>query len=257
MRIMSDKNVSYIICATPRSGSTLLCDLLTDTDKAGCPNSFFSDDFFTEWANKFNLSVDSWSGENEFDHSYLDAVINKGKGNSSVFGMRLMCESVLSLSERLKSFYPESKTDYYRFQSAFGNIKYIHLSREDKVAQAVSRLRAEQSGLWHIHSDMTERERLKTGHSPVYDFNKLSAFINQLEENDLAWSNWFIQQGIEPLHISYEELSTNPHVTLKSILSYIGIEFNIGSSITPRTARMANEESNEWIARYIIESKLS
>ena len=33
--------------------------------------------------------------------------------------------------------------------------------REDKVGQAISRLKAEQTGLWHKFSDGTERERLK------------------------------------------------------------------------------------------------
>ena len=36
--------------------------------------------------------------------------------------------------------------------------RYLHLSREDKLAQAVSDLKAEQSGLWHVFTDGSERE---------------------------------------------------------------------------------------------------
>jgi LPS sulfotransferase NodH len=32
---------SLIICATPRSGTTLLCDLLAETGVTGTPNSFY------------------------------------------------------------------------------------------------------------------------------------------------------------------------------------------------------------------------
>ncbi|HMF66717.1 MAG TPA: Stf0 family sulfotransferase, partial [Phyllobacterium sp.] len=32
---------SYVICGTPRSGSTLLCDLLESTGIAGRPASYF------------------------------------------------------------------------------------------------------------------------------------------------------------------------------------------------------------------------
>src|SRR5690349_13000702 len=32
---------SYIVCATPRSGSTLLCELLKDTGVAGRPEEYF------------------------------------------------------------------------------------------------------------------------------------------------------------------------------------------------------------------------
>ncbi len=41
---------SYIICATPRTGSTFLCDLLAATGVAGAPDSFFMRDVDPVWA---------------------------------------------------------------------------------------------------------------------------------------------------------------------------------------------------------------
>ena len=61
--------------------------------------------------------------------------------------MRLMWESVADLLKRLELFYPDQPCDRARLQSAFGSPLYLHLSRNDKVAQAVSRLMAEQTGL--------------------------------------------------------------------------------------------------------------
>ena len=40
---------SYIICTSPRSGSTLLCKLLTNTNVAGVPNSYFHKPSLTNW----------------------------------------------------------------------------------------------------------------------------------------------------------------------------------------------------------------
>ncbi|BFL83411.1 hypothetical protein LFREDSHE_18610 [Shewanella baltica] len=157
---------SYIICATPRSGSTLLCDLLTDTQVAGCPDSFFRREDFLEWASYFDVSVTNWGNEQEFDQSYLTAVLQEGTGGTSIFGMRLMWESLGELSKRLASFHPGLPNDNARFQAVFGSPRYVHLIRENKVAQAVSRLKAEQSGLWHLGADGTERERLKFGQAP-------------------------------------------------------------------------------------------
>ncbi len=34
-------NTSYLVCATPRSGSTLLCEALTNTGIAGQPKEYF------------------------------------------------------------------------------------------------------------------------------------------------------------------------------------------------------------------------
>ena len=72
--------------------------------------------------------------------------------------MRLMWESLAALTRRLDWFYPGLADDHARITSAFGQLQYIHLSREDKVEQAVSHLKAAQSGLWHAYADGTERE---------------------------------------------------------------------------------------------------
>ena len=44
--------LSYALCATPRSGSTLLCDLLADTGVAGRPDSFFRPQAIAEWGGR-------------------------------------------------------------------------------------------------------------------------------------------------------------------------------------------------------------
>ena len=38
---MTEIRLSYLVCATQRSGSTLLCELLKDTGVAGRPQEFF------------------------------------------------------------------------------------------------------------------------------------------------------------------------------------------------------------------------
>ncbi len=241
---------SYIICATPRSGSTLLCDLLANTGIAGRPNSFFRRESFVEWADNFNISVNNWRNTYSFDESYLSAVLRQGASGTSVFGMRLMWESLGELSKSLDWFYPNLSSDNARFQSAFKSPVYIYLSRTDKVAQAVSRLKAEQSGLWHVFEDGTERERLGVGQIPTYDVNKLSMFVAEAENNDVAWKHWFAQQGIEPLYLTYEELAAEPQPILGTVLSFLGLDPAIANKAKVNTSKLANDESLEWAIRF-------
>ena len=37
-------SVSFVLCAIPRSGSSLLCDVLANTELAGAPMEFFDED---------------------------------------------------------------------------------------------------------------------------------------------------------------------------------------------------------------------
>ncbi len=246
---MSNHKRTYIICATPRSGSTLLCDLLTETGVAGRPDSFFNFDAF-DWPNYFNLSTAKWNDNYDFDQSYLDAVLEYGTNNTSVFGMRLMWESLGDLEKRLESFFPGLPNDHARFRSAFGEPVYLYLCREDKVAQAVSDLRAEQTGLWHRWADGTERERLKSSGKAVYDAQALAQLVEVAHEHDAAWVKWFADNEITPVHFTYESLAVDPQETLATVLSALGLDATLAKNIKPKTAKLADDKSREWINRF-------
>lgn len=241
---------SYIICATPRSGTTLLCDLLADTGVAGRPDSFFRLQSMRWWAQYLDVSVTEWADECAFDQPYLTAVLQEGAGGTQVFGMRLMWEQVDHLSQRLGVLYPGLSSDNARFRAAFGPTCFVHLSRQDKVAQAVSRIKAEQTGLWHVAADGTERERIKPGQVPVYDARSLAAQVAEYERHDAAWLQWFAQQKIQPVNITYEALSNNPQATLATVLSALGLDLTIAETIEPKTAKLADSESQEWATRF-------
>ena len=60
-------------------------------------------------------------------------------------------------------------TDTERFQRLFGSTLFVYLARPDKLAQAVSYLKAEQTGLWHLAPNGTELERIAPHREPAYD----------------------------------------------------------------------------------------
>lgn len=200
------------------------------------------------------MSTAQWRDVVEFDHRYLSAVKHYGSGDTPIFGMRLMWDSVSDLSNRLISFYPSLPSAVDRLSAAFGAPLYFHLSREDKVAQAVSLHRAEQSGLWHVFADGTERERLKPGQPPVYDAQQLSMLVAMLEEHDAAWSSWFAEQQLEPVRIKYEDLSTEPQAALTAVLGALGLDPVIAGTVQPGTRKLSDSESSEWAARFRTES---
>lgn len=241
---------AYVICATPRSGTTLLCDLLADTGVAGRPDSFFRHQSIREWAQRLDVPVAEWTGEWAFDQSYLKAVRQEGAGGTSFFGMRLMWEQVDDLSIRLGVLYPGLSSDSASFRAAFGPTCFVHLSRQDKVAQAISLIKADQTGLWHAHADGTERQRVKPGRVPVYDARAISEQVAEYERHDAAWLDWFVQQGIQPVSITYEALSDNPQATLATVLSALGFDPAIAETVEPRTAKLADRESREWATRW-------
>src|SRR6478752_853150 len=111
---------SYIICATPRSGSTMLCDLLADTGLAGKPASYYRRQSIPRWIDRLGLASPSGPGDIVFERSYLTAVMTAGSGDTGIFGLRLMWESMPELLARLTLVFPQPKSDLGRLEAAFG-----------------------------------------------------------------------------------------------------------------------------------------
>ncbi|ADV10526.1 Stf0 family sulfotransferase [Mesorhizobium ciceri] len=244
----------YIICGTPRTGSTLLCKLLASTKTAGDPHSFYRRQDVVEWAEEWKLPDRAAMSELEFDAAYLDAAIAAGKGGTGLFGLRLMRENLDELSAILDRIFPKRPSDRARFERAFGNVLYIHLSREDKLAQAVSLIKAEQTGLWHIAPDGTEIERVAPPKEPQYDFERIRREVAELETYDAAWNIWFAAQGISPHRVGYERLSSNPAATLLGICEVLGVQAPNADDVRPGVAKLSDDTSLDWMRRYRLDA---
>lgn len=92
-----------------------------------------------------------------------------------------MRENLDELSAILDQIYPGLPSDKARFEKAFGRTLYVHLTREDKLAQAVSLIKAEQTGLWHIAPDGAEIQRVGPPREPRYDFQRIKDEVSELE----------------------------------------------------------------------------
>lgn len=239
--------VALILCASPRSGTTLFCDLLKATGVAGRPASYYRAEDISEWAER--LGVPPGAGV-AFERAYLDAVRQRGTGDTGIFGLRLMWPSLPFLSARLDLVFPGLADDAARFETAFGPPLYMHLSRRNKVAQAVSRLKAHQTGLWHMAADGSERERTAPPQVPVYDGDRLAGYVAEAEEADAGWNIWFERYAISPLRLTYEDVTADPRAALVRVLTTLGRDPEAAGKAEVRTSKMADAVSLEWVARY-------
>ena len=247
---------SYVICATPRSGSTLLCDLLANTGLAGKPASYYRRQSIPRWTERLGLPSPIEPDDVDFERAYLAAVKKAGAGDTGIFGFRLMWESMPELLARLTMLFPGLDSDRGRLEAAFGEIVFLHLTRQDKVAQAISRLKAEQSGLWHVSADGSERERTSLAQPADYDPDRIDAFLRESHADDVAWNAWFAEQGIDPVTLSYEELATEPQAVLAKALEALGADSSRADAVEVKTRKMADEDSVDWAVRFRVERGL-
>ncbi len=241
---------SYILCATPRTGSTLLCDLLTATGVAGAPDSFFMPDPDPVWAQAWGLPDPSGMDDAAHAAACLSAAIRAGRGSTPIFGLRLMQAHLAGLMTLIDRVHPGLPSDLARIRAAFGHTLFLHLSRDDKLAQAVSMVKAEQTGLWHAAPDSTEIERLAPPQPPAYDFARIDRKLAELERRDAEWPVWFAAQGIAPLRLRYEDLSADPSGTVARICAALGLPAPDPAGLSPTVGRLADAVSQDWMHRY-------
>ena len=234
----------YVLCASPRSGSTLLCDLLRQTDSAGNPQSYFKPEAIPQLAREWGLSgeVQNW------DRSYVESVLAHGDAGTGCFAMRIMWSDMAAFLGRLRRVYPDFGPDADLLRNVFGIDRFVHLSRSDRVAQAVSLVLARQTGLWHRHADGSERERSAPPGPPRYDHDEIKAALSVLDEEAIRWSTWFDEHEVVPLAITYEQLAEKPGDTLLRVIEHVG--GHATQPVAMRTSKLATTLNAEWSARF-------
>ena len=241
---------SYVICTSPRSGSTLLCKLLAATGVAGNPDSYFHRPSIRSWAEDLGVTQNPSASDRELLEVILRTAIAKGTLNTGVFGLRLQRHSFEFFIEQLGVLFPGHSKDVARFQAAFGRTLFVHLTRRDKVAQAVSYVKARQTGLWHAAPDGTELERLSPPRAPVYNANEIRACFEEMTTHDSNWEHWFVASEIDPLRITYEELSADPTKALWTMLDCLGLARGAACGVEPGVAKLADDTNQDWAARF-------
>ena len=239
-----------MICFGPRSGSTLLCGLLAATGVAGRPGSHFHGASLDRWRAAHGLSGRSFTCRRDALRAVFDAARAAGTGNAGLFGLRMQGEGFGFFRSQLAILHPGKLSDAARIEAEFGRTLFIHLVRPDKLDQAISYVRADQTGLWHRNADGTELERLAPPAEPHFDPDAIARRVIDLSARDAAWAEWFAAEGVEPLRVGYEDLSADPRGTLERVLAALGLDPAAARAVEPPTAKLADAMSKDWRRRF-------
>ena len=235
---------SYLVCSTPRSGSNLLCEALKNTKLAGRPHQYFWADNERKWAEKYQLPI-------ERDYAaYVQGIITSSATANGVFGFKSMWDFLLDFERRLRST-PRYSTHQGPLNAlladVFPGLRYIHITRRDSLAQAVSLARAIQTQLW-----TSKQQDSRTAQAePAFDFELIRRCQEDLRAFEGAWKSFFENAGIRPFEISYEELVANFEETAVAILRYLEIEIPAATQFRPRELKKQGDDLNQrWAEQF-------
>jgi LPS sulfotransferase NodH len=244
----SISSLRYVICATPRSGSTLLCSGLASTALAGDPDEFFNPRKLFLRLQTFNLSVGSLE-------DYVAGLIERTASPNGGFGVKLMWEDLSNfLDDNLGEFpdyAPLQTVD--RLAKLFNQPKYIFVTRRDKVRQAISLRKAYETDIWKMPRDKSLTSDNGTPQDELrFDFYRVRKLMHGIDHDEWEWMRFFKRSKIEPLTVVYEDFVANFDKTIRTTLSHIGVEVGADFEVPPmRLNKQADAVSDAWYAQYM------
>src|SRR5262249_9503364 len=121
--------------------------------------------------------------------------------------------------------------------------RYRYRRPGDRVAQAVSFARAEQTGQW-VSWRPSRRE-------PTYNYGSIRRSLDKIEREAGWWEAMFARQGIEPIRVSYEALAGDPQAVTDGILARFDLTRDPGPRLESRPMeRQSDAVNREWIERF-------
>ena len=186
--------MNYVICTTPRTRSTVLCDLLVSSNVAGYPR-------------EYHEGHESLKDLDITDPATYQKYVSVSTSPNAVCGIQVMHE---------KKHIVEKFID-------FKKLKCIWLRRENKIKQAISLLKAIKRNCFYETDETRKNDglnQIKITHDEIiYHTFKFTA-------EDMSWAHYFQENLISPLTIWYKDLETETQQkeTLRKVLEFLSID---------------------------------
>jgi LPS sulfotransferase NodH len=280
-------DLSYLVCATPRSGSTLVCHALEETGVAGRPEEYFEalrhsgrprrpeeyflgveDQSIRDHLGERSVGSDPqprsplWSRA-AYDR-YLDWAFEAGTTDNGVFGAKLMWGyfgEFVSLLRNIPKYRDVPLAEL--MPTVFPNLTFVRVVRANKVRQAVSLWKAVQTATWREDQASAEAASIEDEGSPPYrsfieehrpqlrfHYRAIDHLLQQLLVEEAAWDAFFEHAETNPILVLYENFAADYEPSTLHMLERLGLSCPEGFEFEPRMKKQSDRINDDWTRRY-------
>lgn len=241
---------SYLVCATHRSGSNLLCMGLWHSDLAGRPQEFLSPTRGQPLATEHGLTDPqaSYSG-------YLRDAVAQRQTPNGVFGSKVMWKHLAHLVQSLRAdpAYTGPATDdpWPHLQAVLPAPRCLWMRRRNTVRQAISLVKAKQT---NIYNTMQLDEKAPAA-DPVYDFAAIDKERRRFALEDQLWLQFFQAHQIPYHELFYEDFAQAYEATIAGLLDWLEIARPDPLNLRRPDYQPQSDTTNaDWESRYRAET---
>jgi LPS sulfotransferase NodH len=278
---------SYLVCATPRSGSTLVCHALEETGVAGRPEEYFEalrhsgrprrpeeyflgveDQSIRDHLGERSVGSDPqprsplWSRA-AYDR-YLEWAFETGTTENGVFGAKLMWGyfgEFVSLLRNVPEYRDVPLAEL--MPAVFPDLTFVRVVRANKVRQAVSLWKAVQTATWREDQASAKAASVEEDGSPPYrsfaeahrpqlrfHYRAIDHLLEHLLIEEASWDAFFEHSGIKPILVLYENFAADYEASTLNLLDRLDLACPEGFEFEPRMKKQSDRINDDWTKRY-------
>jgi LPS sulfotransferase NodH len=228
---------NYIIATTPRTGSFLLCEGLNSTGVAGNPHEYAAPEDTRSWRDYHNCTTHA-----EYFYRFPDLC----RSANGVFGAKLMWLQFVAWGQDARRYLHTQAPALDAFRRAIGPIRVVRLLRKDRLRQAVSWVRARETGVWSVRRG--EPTPAVATRQPSYDPAELARTLDRIHTQNRNWDDALASADLPVLTIYYEDLVATYSATVSEVIKFIGQPWQ-GNLPQPVLVQQSDDITADWIAR--------
>jgi len=221
-------HMSYVVLAEMRSGGSLICDLLFHR-KAGVPIEYLNPNYRKDLCSRLKIPNDVC-----YLDEYVRAIQNLRTSSNGYFGIHCLFRDLSEMGS------PEVAVN---FLSRFDRV--VILTRKGRLAQAISVMRAQQTGRWEsgLAASKFGLER--------FDTLAISAQVyHALQRNRLVHA--LLAKVDRPkLFLDYESILDSLESVWSDVQRFVELEPVPASDLGSAMRRQADSQSEEFACRYL------
>lgn len=190
----STETKNYLVCSSPRTGSTYLCRLLQQTGKMGFPSEYFNQGVHVqEWFQRFSIN----------SVRELVPILKRFRTSpNGVFGFKAHMDQFQFLRQQVL------------VQEAFPELKFILIQRRDLLQQAISLSKAQQTNAW---SSLRTPDK-----QAAFDIKHIESCMDNIQSQVSGWKKLFAFFDVDYIDVWYEDLCEKPQKTITQCLEFLG-----------------------------------
>ena len=257
------KNSNFVIFAEPRSGSTLLKNILTSQKKIVClpevfnknmplrikPKMLRKADYYKPLLNFLGEYESKWLEKINTDFkTYLNIYSNLS--DKEIFGYKMFISHI----KRISNYEPNTDTTYLNFLKK-NNTKVLILERKNVLLRYISNITARSLGDYTSKIDEPERKEKVYQLNPVkIDYNLFVKYNQKNKEIYNQYLKYVKDYDLRYVHIYYEDFTGQNYVqSFKKIFRILDLEFDTFIDLRKNDDTIAHHKK---INVYKIEDKI-